>query len=57
MRMCASYRVKRKSFYRKSERQTFLLISGGVSIHTKLYESKLREMFRKITQELWATDT
>ena len=29
MRACASYRVKRKSFYRKSELQMFLLISGG----------------------------
>ena len=29
MRMYASSRVKRKSFYRKSELQMFLLISGG----------------------------
>ena len=49
--MCtyASSRVKRKSFYRKSELQMFLLISGGhigapkrctnmASPHTKLYK-------------------
>ena len=29
MRTYASSRVKRKSFYRKSELQMFLLISGG----------------------------
>ena len=29
MRACASSRVKRKNFYRKSELQMFLLISGG----------------------------
>ena len=29
MRTYASSRVKRKSFYRKSKRQMFLLISGG----------------------------
>ena len=29
MRMYASSRVKRKSFYRKSELQMFLFISGG----------------------------
>ena len=44
--MCtyASSRVKRKSFYRKSELQMFLLISGGHigapkrCLHTKLYK-------------------
>ena len=29
MRTYASFRVKRNSFYRKSELQMFLLISGG----------------------------
>ena len=29
MRTYASFRAKRKSFYRKSELQVFLLISGG----------------------------
>ena len=28
-----SSRVKRKSFYRKSELQMFLLISGGILVH------------------------
>ena len=37
MRTYASSRVKRKSFYRKSELQMFLLISGG-HIGTKLYK-------------------
>ena len=48
MRTYASSRVKRKSFYRKSELQMFLLISGGHigapngapiwRLHTKLYK-------------------
>ena len=44
MRTYASSRVKRKSFYRKSELQMFLLISGGHigapkrCLHTKLYK-------------------
>ena len=33
MRTYASSRVKRKSFYRKSELQMFLLISGGQTVH------------------------
>ena len=66
--MCpyASSRVKRKSFYRKSELQIFLLISGGhigapltvhqygVSIQSS---TKVRETFRQIIQKLWATKT
>ena len=51
MRTYASSRVKRKSFYRKSELQTFLLISGG-HIGTNV-----RETFRQIPQELLATKT
>ena len=62
MRMYASSRVKRKSFYRKSELEMFLLISGGhilvhqygVSIQSS---TKVRETFRQITQKLWATKT
>ena len=44
MRTYASSRVKRKSFYRKSELQMFLLISDGHigvpfwRLHTKLYK-------------------
>ena len=48
MRTYASSQVKRKSFYRKSELQMFLLISGGHVVHqnstaiwrlhTKLYK-------------------
>jgi len=37
MRTYASSRVKRKSFYRKSELQMFLLISGGLIGAPKLY--------------------
>ena len=63
MRKYASSRVKRKSFYRKSELQMFLLISGGhiggqfqygVSIQSS---TKVREIFRQLTQKLWATKT
>ena len=60
MRTYASSRVKRKSFYRKSELQMFLLISGGhigqigVSIQSS---TKVREMFRQITQKLWFRKT
>ena len=41
MRMCASSRVKRKSFHRKSERgQMFLLICAPIRrLHTKLFVS------------------
>ena len=59
MRTYASSRVKRKSFYGKSELQMFLLISivihqYGVSMQRS---TKVSEMFRQITQELWATKT
>ena len=37
MRMYASSRVKRKSFYRKSDLQMFLFISGGHIGAPKLY--------------------
>ena len=37
MRTYASSRLKRKSFYRKSELQMFLLISGGHIGAPKLY--------------------
>ena len=51
----ASSRVKRKSFYLKSELQMFLLIHQyGVSIQRS---TKVREMFLQITQQLWATKT
>ena len=51
----ASSRVKRKSFCRKSELQMFLLIHQyGVSVQRS---TKMREMFRQITQQLWATKT
>ena len=63
-----SSRVKGKTFYRKSEVQKFLLISGGhigvpkkktvhqygVSIQSS---TKVRETFRQIAQKLWATKT
>ena len=68
MRTFVSSRMKRKSFYRKSELQMFLLLSGGhikiggqflftnngVSIQSS---TKVREMFRQITQKLWTTKT
>ena len=66
MRTYASSRVKRESFYRRSELQVFLLISGGhiggqflsanygVSIQSS---TKAHEMFGQITQKLWATKT
>ena len=66
MRTYASSRVKRKSFYRKSELQIILSISGrhtgtlkrhthiGVSIESS---TKMRETFRQVTQKLWATKT
>ena len=66
MRTYASSRVKRKSFYRKSELQMFLSISGGhiggqfLSIKYGVSMQsckKVREMFRQITQKLWATET
>ena len=57
-----SSRVKRKSFHRKSELQMFLLIFGGhISVHrygvSIQSSTKVREMFRQITQKLWATKT
>ena len=61
MRTYASSRVKRKSFYKKSELQMFLLISGSQNgapiwrLCTKLYKSEW--MFRQITQKLWDTKT
>ena len=55
MRTYASSQVKRKSFYRKSELQMFLLISCG---HIGAQSStKVRETFRQITQKLWAAKT
>ena len=55
MRTYASSWVKRKSFYRKSELQMFLFISCG---HIGAQSStKVREMFRQITQKLWAAKT
>ena len=39
MRTYASSRVKRKSFYRRSELQMFLLISGGHIGAPKMYTS------------------
>ena len=61
MHTYASSRVKRNSFYKKSELQMFLLISGdhiGAPIwrlHTKVY--KVHETFQQITQKLWVTKT
>ena len=59
MHTYASSRLKRKSFYRKSELQMFLLISGGHIGAPKLYTTmaapgctKVRETFRQITQKL-----
>ena len=61
MRTYASSRVKRKSFYRKSELQMFLLISGGHIGAPKRYSNmneynaciqsstKVRETFRRET--------
>ena len=66
MRTYTGPRVKRKSFYRKSELQMFLLISGGhigaPEGYTKMaspYKAlqKVRETFRQITQKLWAAKT
>ena len=57
MRTYASSRVKRKSLYRKSEFQMFLLISCGPILSTNMAfpcSTKVREMFRQITQKLWA---
>ena len=48
-RTYASFRVKRKSFYRKSELQMFLLVSGGHIVGVSIQSSaKVREMFRQI---------
>ena len=67
MRTYASSRGKRKSFYRKSELQMFLLISSGDIDAPKQYtnnygvsiqsSAKVREKFRQITQKLGATKT
>ena len=62
MRKCASSRVKRKSFCRKSELQMFLLISGGhITVHQYRVSiqssTKVREMFQLLTEKLWATKT
>ena len=67
--MCtyASSRVKRRSFYRKSELQMFLLISGGhigapkrytdMASPYKALQRCVSETFQQITQKLWATKT
>ena len=54
--------VKRKIFYRKSELQVFLLISGSHIGAPKWYtnmaspnSTKVSETFQQITQKLWAT--
>ena len=65
IRTYARSRVKRKSFFRKSELQMFLLISGGHVGAPKRYTNiwrlhtleKVRETFQKITQKLCATTT
>ena len=69
MRTYASSQVKGKSFYRKTELQMFVLISGGHIGGQKLstnmaspYEAlvsstKVPEMFQQITQKLRATKT
>ena len=59
MRKYASSRVKRKSFYRKSELQMFLLISGDhIGAQKRCTNvSSVRETFRQITQKLCATKT
>ena len=48
MRTYASSRVKRKSFYRKSELQMFLLISGGhigaLKRYANIYKALQRSM-------------
>ena len=68
LRTYASSRVKRKSFYRKSELQILLLVSGGHIGAPQRYanmaspfsiqsSTKVRETFRQITQKLWAAKT
>ena len=65
MRTYASSRVKRKSFYRKSELQVFLLISGGhigapkrgTNMASPYKALQTREPFQQITQKLWPTKT
>ena len=65
MRTHASSRVKRKSFYRKSELHMFLLISGGHLCTKTVHQygvsiqcsTKVHETFRPITQKLSATKT
>ena len=52
---------KERAFFRKSELHMFLFISGGHICVPKLYTNMasimVREMFRQITQKLWATKT
>ena len=59
MRTYASSRVKRKTFYRKSDLQMFLLVSCTKSVNKYVVSIQssvmVREMFRQITQKLWAT--
>ena len=52
MRTYASSRVKRKSFYRKSELQLFLLISGGHICVPKLY-SNMASPYTKLYNGAW----
>ena len=65
--MCtyATFPVKRKSCYRKSELQMFLRISGSrIGAPTQYINmaspykalQKVHETFRQVTQKLWATD-
>ena len=66
--MCtyATFPVKRKSCYRKSELQIFLRISGSrIGAPTQYINmaspykalQKVHETFRQVTQKLWATKT
>ena len=65
MRTHASSRVKRKSFYRKSELHMFPLISGGHLCFKTVHQygvsvqcsTKVHETFPPITQKLSATKT
>ena len=66
--MCtyATFPVKRKSCYRKSELRMFLRISGSrIGAPTQYINmaspykalQKVHETFRQVTQKLWATKT
>ena len=55
MRTYASSRVKRKTFYRKSELQIFLLISGGHIGGQFLSTNNMASPYK--AQKLWATKT